>query len=220
MTLQSGQPYSVVDYSGAVGSVYYSINDGITNPIVPLAPGCTPQNAVTGAIGNNFGFPALKASCFTVPLLLPCNQPNAAQADGSFPCSAIPPGDTFETNFIPNGGQRNIFRQSWQKRADLSVVKVTPVTERVTLKYSFDIFNLTNHPSFDIPIDNVDQNLAFSPFPVAPAPYGTSTTPTLASGCSSANPTNGFYFCPTGLGQVVKTIGSSRQIQMSLSVLF
>ena len=47
---------------------------------------------------------------------------------------AIPPGDTFETNFIPSGGQRNIFRQSWQKRADISIVKLTKITERVTLK--------------------------------------------------------------------------------------
>jgi Carboxypeptidase regulatory-like domain/TonB dependent receptor len=220
VTLQSGQPYSVIDYSGAVGSIYYSINDGITNPIVPLAAGCTPENALTGAIGNNFAFPALKSSCFTVPLLLPCNEPGAAQADGSFPCSAIPPGDTFETNFIPNGGQRNIFRQSWQKRGDLSLVKMTQIKEGVTLRYSFDVYNLTNHPSFDIPIDNVDQNLAFSPFPVAQPPYGNSTTPTLASGCNTSSPSNGFYFCPTGLGQVVKTIGSSRQIQMSLSLLF
>ena len=34
--IQSGQPYSVVDYSGAVGSIFYGDNDGITNPIVPL----------------------------------------------------------------------------------------------------------------------------------------------------------------------------------------
>ena len=34
--LQSGQPFSVVDFSGAVGSLYYSVYDGITNPIVPL----------------------------------------------------------------------------------------------------------------------------------------------------------------------------------------
>ena len=34
--IQSGQPYSVVDYSGAVGSIFYGVNDGITNPIVPL----------------------------------------------------------------------------------------------------------------------------------------------------------------------------------------
>jgi len=72
IVLQSGQPYSVIDYSGAVGSIYYGLNDGITNPIVPLAPGCTPKNAVTGAIGNDPGLPALKASCFTVPLLSKC----------------------------------------------------------------------------------------------------------------------------------------------------
>jgi hypothetical protein len=220
ITLQSGQPYSVIDYSGAVGSVFYSINDGITNPIVPLALNCTPQNAVTGAIGNNFDHPALKASCFTVPQLLPCDQPNAQSIDGSFPCSAIPTGDTFETNFLAGGGQRNIFRQSWQKRADISIVKNTKITERATLKYSFDVFNMTNHPSFDIPINNIDQNLAFSPFPVAQPPNGSSTTPTLASGCNTPSPTNGFYFCPTGLGQVVKTIGSARQIQMSLSLVF
>ena len=60
---------------------------------------------MTGAIGNNFAFPALKSDCFDVPLLAP------GDLNG-----AIPPGDTFETNFIPGGGQRNIFRQSWQKR--------------------------------------------------------------------------------------------------------
>ena len=113
------------------------------------------------------------------------------------------PGDTFETNFLAKGGQRNIFRQPWQKRADISLVKLTQVTERVTLKHSFDVCNPTNHPIFDIPIDNIDQNFPFSPFPVAQPPYETGTTPTLASGCSTAAPSNGFYRCPTGLGQVV-----------------
>jgi len=200
--LQSGQPFSVIDYSGAVGSIFYSINDGITNPIVPLASGCTPQNAVTGAIGNNPNSPALKASCFTLPLL------NPGDLGG-----AIPPGDTFETNFIPNGGQRNIFRQAWQKRADVSLLKVTQITERFSLKYTFDVFNLTNHPSFDIPIDNVNQNLAFSPFPV----QGSQVLPT---GCGTSSASPGFYFCPQGLGQTVHTIGSARQIQMSLSLSF
>ena len=201
VTVQSGQPFSVVDYSGAVGSIFYSINDGITNPIVPLAPGCTPQNAVTGAIGNNFNFPALKANCFDVPLLAP------GALNGG-----IPAGDTFETNFV-TGGERNIFRQSWQKRADLSIVKQTQITERVGVKYSIDIFNLTNHPSFDVPIDNVSQNLAFSSFPV----QGSQVLPT---GCNGNSPNEGFYFCPTGLGQTVHVIGSSRQVQMSLSLQF
>ncbi len=49
--LQSGQPYSIIDFSGAVGSIYYSTADGITNPIVPLATGCTAKSAMTGASG-------------------------------------------------------------------------------------------------------------------------------------------------------------------------
>lgn len=207
VVIQSGQPYSVIDYSGAVGSIFYSINDGITNPIVPLAPGCTPKSALTGAIGNNPNAPALKASCFTIPILQP------GDLNG-----AIPPGDSYETNFIPTGGQRNIFRQSWQKRADISIVKVTQVTERFALKYSFDIYNLTNHPSFDIPIDNIDQNLTFSPFP------SSANTPNAvppSSSCGGDPFVSGFFYqCPTGLGQVTKTIGSSRQIQMSLGLTF
>ena len=80
--IQSGQPYSVIDYSGAVGSIYYGIYDGITNPIVPLnyAAGCTPQNALTGAIGDTPGQPALKASCFTVPILTPSDLNGAIPA--------------------------------------------------------------------------------------------------------------------------------------------
>ena len=110
--IQSGQPYSVVDYSGAVGSIFYGVNDGITNPIVPL-DGCTPKQALTGASGAAAGFPALKASCFGIPLLAP------GALNG-----AIPSNDPYETNFITNG-QRNIFRQSWQRRADISLVKIT-----------------------------------------------------------------------------------------------
>ena len=52
--VQSGQPYSVIDYSGAVGSIYYGIFDGITNPIDPLAPRTAHQkSALTGASGGD-----------------------------------------------------------------------------------------------------------------------------------------------------------------------
>ena len=65
--IQSGQPYSVVDYSGAVGSIFYGTNDGITNPIVPLS-GCSARQALTGATGAGAA-PALNANCFGIPLL-------------------------------------------------------------------------------------------------------------------------------------------------------
>jgi hypothetical protein len=199
--IQSGQPYSVVDYSGAVGSIFFGVNDGITNPVVPLS-GCTAKQALTGASGTVPGQPALNADCFGLPLLAP------GALDG-----AIPSNDPYETNFIDHG-QRNIFRQSWQRRADISLVKMTQITERTSLKYSFDVFNLTNTASFDIPIDNVDQNINFNGFPVV-------GTPSTLSPCNDQF-SGSVYVCPslTGLGITNKTIGSARQIQMSLSLTF
>jgi len=195
--IQSGQPYSVIDFSGAVGSVYFSTSDGITNPIVPLAPGCTPKSAVTGASGafafNGTSNPnpaelALKSSCFALPLIAPGGLGGA-----------IPNTDTFETNFT--SGYRNIFRQAWQRRADISIVKDTQLTERVMMKYRFDVFNVTNTTSFDIPLDNISQNVNFNSFPTAGQPLYTPAS-------------------QLGLGVTNKTIGSPRQVQMSLSFSF
>jgi hypothetical protein len=198
--IQSGQPYSIIDYSGAVGSIYFGTADGITNPVVPLAPGCTPKNALTGQVGAAPGTTALKASCFTLPLLSPGGLGGA-----------IPAGDTFETDFT--SGQRNIFRQSWQREADISLVKTTQFTERLAVRYSFDVFNLTNTASFDVPIDDITQNAGYDDFPVV----GTTVLPT---GCGTSNPTNNFYSCGVGLGAVNKTIGHPREIQMTLRVMF
>ncbi|MGA2101381.1 MAG: hypothetical protein ABSG34_09780, partial [Candidatus Sulfotelmatobacter sp.] len=198
--LQSGQPYSVVDYSGAVGSIFYGVNDGITNPIVPLA-GCSPKQALTGASGATPGKPALNSACFGLPLLAP------GALNG-----AIPSNDPYETNFITSG-QRNIFRQSWQRRADISVGKTLQITERYTLRYTLDIFNVTNTASFDIPIDDVSQNINFNGFPIVGQP---STIPPCDTTYTA------LYVCPTlsGLGITNKTIGSPRQIQMSLKLNF
>jgi len=198
--IQSGQPYSIVDYSGAVGSIYYGVNDGITNPIVPLA-GCSPKQALTGKSGATPGVPALKASCFGLPLL------NPGDLNG-----AIPSSDIYETSFIDHG-QRNIFRQSWQRRSDISIGKNTQITERVLLNFRMDIFNLTNTASFDIPIDDVSQNINFNGFPVVG--QAGATTP-----CNQDY--TALYVCPSlsGLGITNKTIGSPRQIQMSLHLVF
>jgi hypothetical protein len=190
--LQSGQPYSIIDFTGAVGGIYYSTNNGITNPIVPLAPGCTAKSALTGDSGayyepqKKYLGAALKSDCFTKPLIAP------GGLNG-----AVPSNDTFETDFTT--GQRNIFRQSFQKRADMSIVKMTNFTERYALKYSFDIYNLTNTTSLDIPGNEVSQNENYNSFPQ----IGTQ-----------------LYNVPFGLGVVTHTIGSPRQIQMSLGLTF
>ena len=107
---------------------------------------------------------ALNASCFTLPLL-PAGGLNGA----------IPTSDPYETGFTT--GQRNIFRQAFQKRADASLVKETKLTERYSLKYTFDVYNLTNTTSFDIPGNEVSQNAFYNAFPSAGEPV-------LPSGCT------------------------------------
>jgi Carboxypeptidase regulatory-like domain/TonB dependent receptor len=199
--LQSGQPYSVIDFSGAVGSIYYSTADGITNPIVPLAPGCSPSKAKTGASGAWFpitGKTALDPACFTLPIL------PAGGLGG-----AIPSSDPFETGFTT--GQRNIFRQQAQRRADASLEKVFNFREKYNVKYTLEVYNLTNTASLDVPGNEVSQNQYYDAFPSA------GTTP-LPTGCAAdGSQTNeSFYNCPGGLGIVTHTIGSPRQIQMSL----
>ena len=193
---QSGQPYSVVDFSGASGSIYFSTYNGITNAIVPLAPGCTPKSAKTGTSGA-FGLPALKASCFTLPLLSGAS----ATANGvPGPSADAPLGDIYETTFPT--GQRNIFRQSAQKRGDVSLVKEIKARERYDLRYTFDVFNVTNTASFDVPNAQTTQNSGYNP------------TPAAEQGLSD------FYSPPSNVGFVQHTIGSNRQIQMSLKLSF
>ncbi len=213
---QSGQPYSVEDYTGTVASQYYSTNDGITNPIVPLKPGFEPRQAETGKSGAfksgpNAG-PALNSSAFAVPFVNP-------GVNGVPPCGLSTAGnmvcDVFETGWGP-GGQRNIFREAFQPRADVSFVKTMPVAEKVSLRYSFDIFNVTNTSSFDIPYNSVSGNPNFNN---APAYNPALSTYQNRATVYSINP-DGTLQNNLGLGVVEDTIGSPRLISMSLHVLF
>ncbi len=136
-------------------------------------------------------------------------------APGSY-SGGIPSTDPFETDFTH--GQRNIFRQSFQKRADASLVKVVNFKERYNLKYTFDVYNLTNTTSLDIPGNEVSQNQNYNSFPVYPNSGPGAPTQVLPTTCDSKN--TGFYNCPFGVGVVTHTIGSQRQIQMSLKLTF
>jgi len=196
ITLESGQPYSVIDFSGAVGSIYFSSYDGITNPVVPLKSGISPKQALTGKSGA-FGTPALNSADFTLPLLTGSvvTSANTAQYGIPGPTADAPNGDPYETGFTT--GQRNIFRQSAQMRGDIQLVKALKFHERYDLRYTFDVFNLTNHASFDIPNAEVTQNAGYDPTPAAdqpvsgptgsygfyspPPPSATSSTPSAAA---------------------------------------
>jgi hypothetical protein len=214
VTLQSGQPYSVIDFSGAVGGIYYSTADGITNPVVPLAKGVTAKQARTkfsGAFVQGGGAPALNPQDFTLPLLTG-NTVTAAdtQAYGiPGPTADAPNGDPYETGFTT--GQRNIFRQTPQRRGDVSIVKELTFKDRYTFKYTFDVYNVTNTSSFDIPSVETTQNAGYDPTPAADQPVNDGSGYSFFT--SVANN-------PGSLGAVQHTIGAPRQIQMSLRMLF
>jgi hypothetical protein len=160
---QSGQPYSVYDYSGSVASLYYGTYDEIGNPIVPLAPGVTAAQAkLQGTLGVNPGKPVLNASDFGPQFLQPGQ-------DGVPPCEGTI-CDDYESVFGNTG--RNMFRAPFQVRFDMSVGKQFPtIKDRFQLRFEADAFNIFNHPDFDAPNNDVD----FFPYyegPPSVPPFG------------------------------------------------
>jgi len=143
---QSGQPYSVYDYTGSIGSLYYGTDDEIGNPIVPLVAGTTPKQAeLQGTTGVNANKPVLNPSAFLPTFVQPgTNGVPACDASGC---------DNFESLFGTTG--RNTFRGPFQVRFDISLAKEFSLTERFNLKFEADAFNLFNHPDFDTPNNDV-----------------------------------------------------------------
>jgi hypothetical protein len=138
---QSGQPYSVYDYSGSVGSLYFGTDDEIGNPIVPLKTGVTASQAqLQGTTGVNAGKPVLNASSFLPTFVTPGT-------------NGVPLDDPYESIYGNSG--RNLFRGPFQVRFDMSLAKEFAINERMRLRFNFDAFNLFNHPDFDTPNNDV-----------------------------------------------------------------
>jgi Carboxypeptidase regulatory-like domain len=236
--VQSGQPYSVEDFSGAAGSLFYGNSDGITNPILPLAPGFTAKTAKTGhsggfvdAAGDDL---ALNPAAFAAPIV-------AVGTNGVPACGPTTGGvqnvcDVYETTF--GTGQRNIFRQAFQKRADISLIKATRFTDRISGRYTFDVYNLTNTTSFDIPGNSIGigqgsgnsssngTSLNFGQVAYDPTLTNVSASGTVPA-CNNVTACNiATEYSPLtkannqGLGKVVDTIGGPRNIQMSFHLIF
>jgi hypothetical protein len=194
---ESGEPFSVIDYSGTAGGLFYSSDDYITNPILPLASGITPQRASSAAGGggtkvSSTGAPYVNPNDFSVPLLSPGQ-------DGVPPCQTVSGYDicdNFETGFGATG--RNVFRAPFDLRFDFSVFKSFKLSERFNLKLEADAFNLFNHPSLDTP----DTDFALNPCynPVA---------------CYTTSPPS--Y---KGYGVISGTVGSNRFMQFSAHFTF
>ncbi|HTX36425.1 MAG TPA: TonB-dependent receptor [Bryobacteraceae bacterium] len=156
---QSGEPYSVYDYSGSVGSLYYGTDDELNNPIVPLKPGVSANQAkLQGTLGVNAGQPVLNANDFSPAFLAPGQ-------DGVPPCDASG-CDNYESAYGYSG--RNMFRAPFQVRFDASLRKDIPINDRVKMYLNLDAFNLFNHPDFDAPNNDVTFFAGYEPPPVFP----------------------------------------------------
>jgi len=154
-TLQSGEPYSLYEYNGAVASAQLGYYPSLINPILPIANPRNPHSALTGNPGRFRGtggsyIPAIDPTQIKLQYLLPGQ-------GGVPPASAggtTDPSDNYETAFAP-GDQRNIFRQAPQESIQLSLRKQFRITDRVNMRYGFNLFNVLNHTSMDVPQNGV-----------------------------------------------------------------
>ena len=201
---QSGEPFSMVDFSGAAAGIFFSSDDFITNPIVPLAPGVSVKQATLGGKVNSVGgvrVPYINPNAFSLPLLSPGQ-------DGVPLCGPTTVGtqacDMSETGYGGNG--RNIFRAPFQTRFDLSLFKNIKINERVAMKFQADAFNLFNHPSFDTPKNNFTLDPCYNPSPCFLV--------------NSQNVTQVQTGNPKNFGVIQQTIGSNRFLQLSLHLTF
>ena len=158
--LQSGEPYSLYEFYGSVGSLRFGDYPNLMNPVLGIKD---PQHPSTALTGNKGPFRGSGGSY--IPTIDPTQIAIHYVAPGS---SGVPlstgtdPQDIYETAF--NTGQRNIFRQAMQKRLDLSVRKTFHVSEKIAVEYELNAFNVTNTTSLDIPQDQarIRQNYACS----------------------------------------------------------
>jgi hypothetical protein len=206
---ESGQPFSVIDFSGGVASIFYGGgNDFVTNPLVPIGGVGSTSGAkpiLQGTLGVDPSKPVLNPAAFGIPLLTPDPATNG-----------IPVGDNLETGFGP--ASRNIFVGPFQSRVDMAVFKNFRLTERFRLRFDAQAFNIFNHPSFDTPNNNVSYNPSFNDPPTY-GPGGANPFPN--AGQHNCTGQNGYVCPPFGsLGLIQHTIGSPRFMQMALHLTF
>ena len=175
---QSGTPFSVID-SGA-GTAF-------------LGPGLTPatlggQLASGGSIGAGLTSGNLH-SRITNGYLNIANFTTAPFADLTLGCD-VNPNQAGCTTAFGNLG-RNIYRGPFQQNWDFSLIKEFRVTEKQTLRFTADFFNLWNHPNFANPSNNDVETFIH-------------------------NPVQGL----TPFGKIQSTVGTPRLIQFQLRYVF
>jgi len=147
---QSGTPFSVTD-SGA-GSAFLGLGFTPGTLSGSLASGSTLATAVTkGDIHNRIDGYLNVNALTTAPLLYPAQ----CLTDGNF-CT---------TDFGNLG--RNVFRGPYQQNWDFGLIKNFKLTERQSLRFTTDFFNIWNHTNFGNPTLNDVESI-----PLSKSPFG------------------------------------------------
>jgi hypothetical protein len=165
--VQSGLPFSVLD-SGA-GTAFLGSGSAPGVLSASLAPGETLGDGLSsGDIGSRINGYLNPAAFTPAPLLYPTecnpNQPNPA---------VLPNANFCTTGFGSLG--RNTFRGPGQQNWDFSLIKNFKITERQSLRFTTDFFNIWNHANFGNPaVTDVESiSLPNSPFGKITSDLGT-----------------------------------------------
>jgi hypothetical protein len=179
---QSGTPFSVTD-SGA-GSAFLVL--GFT-PLTlggQLAPGATIASGLTSGDIHKRLDGYLNPSAFT-------------PAPQLYPTQCLTDSNFCTTDFGNLG--RNIFRGPSQQNWDFSLIKNFKLTERQSLRFTTDFFNIWNHANFGNPTVNDVESFQCA-----------AGTPNCVNGVLTTSP----------FGKITSTVGTPRLIQFSLRYAF
>lgn len=144
--LQSGAPFSVTDSGG--GSAFLGLGFTPGTLTGSLTSGSTLSRALSsGGIRSRIDGYLSPAAFATAPLLYP------AQCNPNQPDPTIFPNSNFCTTGFGNLG-RNVFRGPSQQNWDFSLIKNFKITERQSLRFTSDFFNIWNHANFGNPSIN------------------------------------------------------------------
>lgn len=185
---QSGSPFSVTD-SGA-GTAF--LGAGFTPGTLSgsLASGSTIGSGMnSGSIQSRVDNGYLNVNAFATASLLYPAQCDPNQADPT-----VFPNANFCTTAFGNLG-RNVFRGPAQQNWDFSLIKTVKFTERQSLRFTADFFNIWNHANFANPTVNDVESIPHDPI----------TGAALTSG---------------PFGKITSTVGTPRLIQFSLRYAF
>jgi hypothetical protein len=201
--------YSLPDLKGSNSFVRTALGGWQTSGIIQARSGLPTDISL---VGGFFGNPVRPDYVPGQPLWVP----NHSWPGSSYNINAFAVEPTY--NGTPGATIGTVGRNSLRGPAyfqlDLSEAKNFPITERVTMQFRADIFNIFNHPNFENPSGGICNSVQ-SATPATPASC------TLINGVPDINSTFGV------VGQTIADAdgtqiggGTARQVQFSLRFTF